>query len=215
MWQYQNTDELYHYGVIGMKWGHRKSYGSLGANLAARIRSRQLKSAKSRISGDSKSVNQMNREYKELQAIKKHANSKNGSRLAKSRVATAIRNYQMNSLKKKIKTTNASIKEDHQIIKELNNYENAALKRAQNISRTKAAMQKAKAQFKADKKEYSKAYNKYAKPYNNLGILANVTKKQKARNKANADDMLNKAEKVIASRKNYKKAKYAYKEAKI
>lgn len=28
MWQYQNTDELYHYGVLGMHWGHRKtSYG--------------------------------------------------------------------------------------------------------------------------------------------------------------------------------------------
>lgn len=209
MWQYQKTDELYHYGVLGMKWGHRKSYGSLGANLAARIRSRQLKSAKSRISGDSKSVNQMNREYKELQAIKKHANSKNGSRLAKSRVATAIRNYQMNSLKKKIKTTNASIKEDHQIIKELNNYENAARKRAQNISRTKAAMQKAKVAKKEANKEWNKAMKDYSK-----GPLIGFTQKQRDKNANLYKNAMNKARQSDSADNAYKKAKKAYKNAK-
>ena len=29
MWQYNNLDELYHYGVLGMRWGRRKSVSNI------------------------------------------------------------------------------------------------------------------------------------------------------------------------------------------
>lgn len=34
MWKYNYTDELYHYGVLGMKWGHRKNASIVSANKA-------------------------------------------------------------------------------------------------------------------------------------------------------------------------------------
>ena len=32
MWKYTHTDELYHYGILGMKWGHRKNYRTAVSN---------------------------------------------------------------------------------------------------------------------------------------------------------------------------------------
>lgn len=38
MWQYQRTDELYHHGILGMRWGHRKSQTSSSSGGVKRKR---------------------------------------------------------------------------------------------------------------------------------------------------------------------------------
>ena len=36
MWEYKHTDELYHYGVLGMKWGRRKARSKNGKSIFSR-----------------------------------------------------------------------------------------------------------------------------------------------------------------------------------
>ena len=79
MWQWNDgTMELYHYGVKGMKWGVRKARPQGGISGMIRRKSQQNAS--------------------ELRELKGYA--RNPSKLAKSRISTAIRNHQIKNAEK-------------------------------------------------------------------------------------------------------------------
>lgn len=96
MWQYQRTDELYHHGVLGMRWGHRKAQtsSSSGGVKRKRMSNRAYKKYKSS-SKDSrraqmikrKPVNQMsNNELKTLnyrQGLEYQYKQNNKTKIAK------------------------------------------------------------------------------------------------------------------------------------
>ena len=88
MWQWTDgTCELYHYGVKGMKWGVRKARPQGG--ISGMIRRKSQRNAS------------------ELRELKGYA--RNPSKLAKSRISTAIRNHQIKNAEK---TRKRLLKED-------------------------------------------------------------------------------------------------------
>lgn len=110
----------------------------------------------------------MNSNYEWMK--KNHADiKKSGSKIGNSKLLSSIREHRMNQLKKKMKITKASVKEDHQIVKELNGYEKAALKKAKGKETAKLALQKAKANYKEANKQYSKDFNKSSTLYGAWG----------------------------------------------
>lgn len=89
MWNYNYSNELYHYGVLGMKWGRRKAKGS-SSNSSSRRKSKvethddykrahSKKSVKSMSDKELRDINnrlQMEQQYSKLTEKKKSAGRK-------------------------------------------------------------------------------------------------------------------------------------------
>ena len=143
MWQYNHTDELYHYGVKGMRWGHRRFQNKDGS----------LKTAgKKRYGGDAKvsTDGSAKRAYEE--AKKKRKNAWNVKAEADVNYDEAF--YDYNSLTGKVN------KRDPKSDKNLAKVAKESAKADRNYAAAKAAEKAAKKMAKAEAKEVKKLYRK-------------------------------------------------------
>ena len=92
MWKYNSTDELYHAGVLGMKWGHHKSKNYNGPTLETKnyrigLRAFETKGANERKTKINQKLNKINQTKPGSQAYvntKIKADKINSSRYGKT-----------------------------------------------------------------------------------------------------------------------------------
>lgn len=94
MWQYNHTDELYHWGVLGMKWGRRKGTTTSSSGGRSSRKSRMSQDAREASAIKKKKVSEMSnaelRKLNERQNLEKNYKSLNPSAISKgAKIAAA------------------------------------------------------------------------------------------------------------------------------
>ena len=181
---YHSADELYHYGVLGMKWRHKKAQWQTVRDAKKAYKQRNAKI--------------QNTYFKSMENIEK--GYKRGQMLSKKDQAKELRadTLATNSWKK----SKAQLKSD--IAKAKAKYNKDVATSKKNREAAKNILKEVKARYKSSEKSYLKEFDKISSE-RRLG--KNAESKQ-------IDRALNAGRKANADKKAYNKAKSDYKKLK-